>query len=79
MIPLSLLLRKVKASYEWGRKEFKLNHLLFMDDFRLFGKSEDLIDSLVQTVFIFSEYLYLVKFAIYILLSLMEFIYLTKK
>ena len=50
-----------------------------MDDFRLFGKSEDLIDSLVQTVFIFSEYLYLVKFAIYILLSLMEFIYLTKK
>ena len=23
MIPLYLLLRKVKASYEWGRKEFK--------------------------------------------------------
>ena len=38
---LSLLLRKVKASYEWGRKEFKLNHLLFMDDLTLFGKSED--------------------------------------
>ena len=55
MIPLSLLLRKVKASYEWGRKEFKLNHLLFMDDLKLFGKSEDQIDSLVQTVFIFSE------------------------
>ena len=52
---LSLLLRKVKASYEWGRKEFKLNHLLFMDDLKLFGKSEDQIDSLVQTVFIFSE------------------------
>ena len=32
MIPLYLLLRKVKASYEWGRKEFKLNHLLFIDD-----------------------------------------------
>ena len=55
MIPLSLLLRKVKASYEWGRKEFKLNHLLFMDDLKLFGKSEDQIDSLVQTVLIFSE------------------------
>ena len=55
MIPLSLLLRKVKASYESGRKEFKLNHLLFMDDLKLFGKSEDQIDSLVQTVFIFSE------------------------
>ena len=41
MIPLSLLLRKVKASYEWGKKEFKLNHLLFMDDLKLFRKSEE--------------------------------------
>ena len=55
MIPLSLLSRKVKASYESGRKEFKLNHLLFMDDLKLFGKSDDQIDSSVQTVFTFSE------------------------
>ena len=55
MIPLSLLLRKVKAYYEWGRKEFKLNHLLFMENLLLFGKNDDQIDSLVQTVFTFSE------------------------
>ena len=55
MIPLSLLLRKIKASYEWGRKEFKLNHLLFMDDLKLFGKHDDKIHILVQTVFTFSE------------------------
>ena len=55
MIPLSLLLRKVKASCKWGRKEFKLNHLLFMDDLKLFGKSGDQIDSIVQTVFTFNE------------------------
>ena len=55
MIHLSLLLRKKKASYDWGRKEFKLNHLLFMDDLKLFAKSDDQIDSLVQTVFTFSE------------------------
>ena len=36
MIPMSLFLRKVKASYEWGRKEKKLNHLLFTDDLKLF-------------------------------------------
>ena len=30
MIPLCILLRKVKASYKWGRKESKLNHLLLM-------------------------------------------------
>ena len=55
MILLSLLSRKVKASFERGRKEFKLNHLFFMDDLKLFGKRNDQIDSLVQTVFIFSE------------------------
>ena len=55
MIPLSILLRKVKTSHEWGRNEFKLNHLLFMDDLKLFGKSDDQIDSLIQTVFTFSE------------------------
>ena len=55
MIPLSLFIRKLKASYEWGRKQFKLNHLLFMDDLKLFGKIDDQIDSLVQTVFTFIE------------------------
>ena len=33
MVPSSLILRKVNTSYEWGNKEYKLNHLLFMDDF----------------------------------------------
>ena len=55
MIRLSLLLRKVKASNELGRKEFELNHLPFMDCLKLFGKNDDQIDSLVQTVFTFSE------------------------
>ena len=54
MIPLSLILRKVNACYEWGKKEYKLNHLLFMDDLKLFGKNEKQIDSLVTTVHIFS-------------------------
>ena len=54
MIPLSLVLRKVNACYEWGKKEYKLNHLLFMDDLKLFGKNEEQIDSLVNTAHIFS-------------------------
>ena len=54
MIPISLVLRKVKAGYEWGKKEFSLNHLLFMDDLKLYGKSEKQIDSLVRTVHILS-------------------------
>ena len=38
-----------------GRKKFKLNHLLLIDDLKLFGKSDEQIDSLVQTAFTFSE------------------------
>ena len=55
MVPLAWLLRKDKAGYDWGKKGFKLNHLLFMDDLKLFAKSKNQIDSLVQTVHIFSE------------------------
>ena len=54
MIPLSLILRKVNASYDWGGKEYKLNHLLFMDDLKLFGKNEHHIDLLVSTYQAFS-------------------------
>ena len=39
----------MNASYEWGGKEYKLNHLLFMDDLKFFGKSEHQIDSLAST------------------------------
>ena len=55
MVPLIWLLRTAKAGYEWGNKGFKLNHLLFMDDLKLFAKSKNQIDSLVQTVYIFIE------------------------
>ena len=54
MIPLTLMLRKSTVGYDLA-KEFQVNHLLFMDDLKLFGKSEDQIDSLVQTVQVFSE------------------------
>ena len=48
MVPLRLL-RRAKTGYEWGNKEFKLNHLLFLDDLNLFAKSKNQIGSLVQT------------------------------
>ena len=41
---MTWLLRRAKAGYEWGNKRLKLNHLLFMDDLKLF-----------ETVHIFSE------------------------
>ena len=32
MVPLTWLLKRSKAGYEWGNNQFKLNHVLFMDD-----------------------------------------------
>ncbi|XP_063611810.1 uncharacterized protein LOC134785404 [Penaeus indicus] len=55
IIPLSLILRKVTAAYEWGKKEYKVNHLLFMDDLKLYAKTEDQMSMLVRTVHMFSN------------------------
>ena len=55
MIPLSLILRKAKAAYEFSESKEKINDLLFMDDLKLYSRSEKGLDSLVQTVRVFSE------------------------
>ena len=55
LIPLSLILRKTKAAYEFSESKEKINHLLFMDDLKLYSRSEKGLDSLVQTVHVFSE------------------------
>ena len=55
LIPLSLILRKVKAAYEFSESKEKINHLLFMGDLKLYSRSEKGLDSLVQTVRVFSE------------------------
>ena len=54
-IPLSLILRKVKAAYEFSESKQKINHLLFMNDLKLYSRSEKGFDSLVQTIRVFSE------------------------
>ena len=50
LIPLSLILRKAKAAYEFSESKEKINHLLFMDDLKLYSRCEKGLDSLVQTV-----------------------------
>ena len=56
MIPLTHVLRKYKARYTLRGGE-KIIHLLFMDDLRLYGKSEGEIKGLVSTVEVFSQYI----------------------
>ena len=54
LIPMSLILRKMKAGYSLGKNQPRLNHLLYMDDLKLFGQSEREIELLVNTVHRFS-------------------------
>ena len=37
LIPLSLIIRKTKAAYEFSESKEKINHLLFMDDLKLYS------------------------------------------
>ena len=53
IVPLSLILKKVNACYKWGKKEYKLNHLLFMDDLKLYAMSEEQTNTLVRTMNVF--------------------------
>ena len=55
IIPMTLLLKSCKAGNHLGKENPKVNHLLFIDDLKLFGKSGEEIDSLIRTAFIFSQ------------------------
>ena len=49
MIPLSQKLRMFEG-YHLPHDERKINHLLFMDDLKLYGKNEKQVSELVRTV-----------------------------
>ena len=55
LIQLGLNLRKAKAAYEFPESKQKINHILFMDDLKLYSRNEKGLNSLVQTVSVFSE------------------------
>ena len=54
LIPLSVLLRSAAHGYKF-RNGKKVNHILFMDDLKLYGKSKDELEALVNTVRIFTD------------------------
>ena len=54
-IVLSLILGKAMAAYEFSESREKINNLLFMGDLKLNSRNEKGLDSLVQTIRVFSE------------------------
>ena len=58
LILLSHTLRKVNAGYQLGKGQHKeINHLLFMDDLKLYENSKKEAERLTNTVTIFSKYI----------------------
>ena len=51
------MLREVKVGYQLGDLQEKVDHLLFMDNMKLYGQNEKQINTLFNTVRIFSEYI----------------------
>ena len=54
LIPLSFLLRKQPAGYKLSQEGPKINHKLYMDDLKLYGKSAAELESLLDTTKTFS-------------------------
>jgi hypothetical protein len=54
IIPLSCILRNTGAGYKMKSGK-TINHMLFMDDLKLFAKNKNQLESMAQTVKIFSE------------------------
>jgi len=45
----------MKVGYGLGNRKDLINHLLVMDDLKLYGKNEKQVDTLVNTLCIFSK------------------------
>ena len=54
MIPLSILLKSRKLGYSFGPDGKLINHLLLMDDLKLFGCTEKELGKLVDLVSVYS-------------------------
>ena len=55
IVPLTQIFRKIESEYTLKHGE-KLNHLLFMDEFKTFAKSDHEVNGLVSTVHIVSKH-----------------------
>ena len=54
LISVTIILGTLKQGYSFGKGKEQLNHLLFMDDLKLYGSNDNEIDSLVKVVKIVS-------------------------
>ena len=54
-MPLNHILRKCTAGYKLSKPQENINHLMYMDDIKLFAKNEKELETLIHTVRIYSQ------------------------
>ena len=59
LIPLMLIRIKCEEAYQFSNSKERINHLVYMDDLKLCDKADKGLDSLIQTVKIFSSDIYM--------------------
>ena len=50
MMPIKHILRKYTARYKLRRLQEKINHLMYVDDIKLFAKNEKELETLIHAV-----------------------------
>ena len=55
MMPLNHIFRKCTAGYKHSKSQEKINHLMYMDDIKLFTKNQKELETIIQTVRIYSQ------------------------
>ena len=56
-MPFNHILKKCLAGYKFSKSQEKINHLMHIDEFKLFAKNEKELETLIQTVRIYSQYI----------------------
>ena len=54
-MPLNGIHRKCRAGYNLRRSHEKINHLMYMDDIKLFAKKEKELETLIYVVRIYTQ------------------------
>ena len=54
-MPLNYILRKCTAGYKLRRSQEKINHLIYLDDLKLFAKNEKVLETLIHAVRIYNQ------------------------
>ena len=55
IMPLNNILRKCTAGYNLSKSQEKINHLMYMDNIKLFTKNEKELKTLIHTVKIYNQ------------------------